>query len=194
MKNIVAFELEPTKGQQFRCTICGKKAEYYYKGKGLRHWRVLDLGTTQILIESEAPRVKCKIHGVHTAKVPWARHHSTFTRDFEDTVAWLSLHCSRKTVAEFMRISWNTVGPIISRCKKDADSHPKIRFNNLKTEKQKSKIDFIARIEAMNNNIKLTIRMTYGFRNIGNMIDMIMLRCSHIPIFLPGRPFGAHTY
>ena len=37
LKNIVAFELEPTKGQQFRCTICGKKAEYYDKGKGLRH-------------------------------------------------------------------------------------------------------------------------------------------------------------
>ena len=88
----------------------------------------------------------------------------------------------------------NTVGPIISRCKKDADSHPEIRFNNLKTEKQKSKIDFIARIEAMNNKIKLTIRMAYGFRHIENMIDMIMLRCSHIPIFLPGRTYLAHTY
>ena len=138
LKNIVAFELEPTKGQQFRCTICGKKAEYYDKGKGLRHWRALDLGTTQILIESEAPRVKCKIHGVHTAKVPWARHITAIL---------------------------NTA---------------KYKLSN-------------ARIEAMNNKIKLTIRMAYGFRNIGNMIDMIMLRCSHIPIFLPGRTFlGSH--
>ena len=44
-----------------------------------------------------------------------------------------------------------------------------------------------ARIEATNNKIKLSIRIAYGFRNIGNMIDMIMLRCSDIPIFLPGR-------
>ena len=44
-----------------------------------------------------------------------------------------------------------------------------------------------ARIEATNNKIKLSIRMAYGFRNIDNMLDLIMLRCSGIPIFLPGR-------
>ena len=42
-----------------------------------------------------------------------------------------------------------------------------------------------ARIEAVNNKIKLTIRMAYGFRNIDNMIDMIMLRCSDIEVQLP---------
>ena len=42
-----------------------------------------------------------------------------------------------------------------------------------------------ARIEAVNNKIKLTIRMAYGFRNIDNMIDMIMLRCSDIEVNLP---------
>ena len=42
-----------------------------------------------------------------------------------------------------------------------------------------------ARIEAINNKIKLSIRMAYGFRNIGNMIDMIMLRCSELTVPLP---------
>lgn len=42
-----------------------------------------------------------------------------------------------------------------------------------------------ARIEAVNNKIKLSIRMAYGFRNMDNMIDMIMLRCSDIKIQLP---------
>ena len=42
-----------------------------------------------------------------------------------------------------------------------------------------------ARIEAINNKIKLSIRMAYGFRNIANMMAMIMLRCSDIKVQLP---------
>lgn len=42
-----------------------------------------------------------------------------------------------------------------------------------------------ARIEAVNNKIKLSIRMAYGFRNMTNMIDMIMLRCSELTVPFP---------
>lgn len=44
-----------------------------------------------------------------------------------------------------------------------------------------------ARIEATNTKIKLTVRMGYGFRNIDNLIALVMLRCSDLPINLPGR-------
>ena len=44
-----------------------------------------------------------------------------------------------------------------------------------------------ARIEATNNKIKLSVRMAYGFRNIDNLISMIMLRCGGLNIGLPGR-------
>ena len=44
-----------------------------------------------------------------------------------------------------------------------------------------------ARIEATNNKIKLIIRKAYGFRNIQNMLDMVYLVCSNLPISLPGR-------
>ena len=44
-----------------------------------------------------------------------------------------------------------------------------------------------ARIEATNNKIKLSVRMAYGFRNIDNLISMIMLRCGGVNIDLPGR-------
>jgi hypothetical protein len=30
--------------------------------------------------------------------------------------------------------------------------------------------------------------MGYGFRNIDNLIALIMLRCSNLPVNLPGRP------
>ena len=42
-----------------------------------------------------------------------------------------------------------------------------------------------ARIEAFNNEIKVIIRMVYGFRNTDNLIAMIKLRCSGLPIRLP---------
>jgi transposase len=47
-----------------------------------------------------------------------------------------------------------------------------------------------ARVEAINNKIKVTIRMAYGFRNIDNLIAMIMMRCSNLPFSLPGRRPG----
>ena len=37
-----------------------------------------------------------------------------------------------------------------------------------------------ARIESMNNKIKVLIRKSYGFRNIQNLIDMIMIVCSDL--------------
>lgn len=42
-----------------------------------------------------------------------------------------------------------------------------------------------ARVEAANNKIKLSIRMAYGFRNMANMVDMVMLRCSELTVPLP---------
>ena len=51
-----------------------------------------------------------------------------------------------------------------------------------------------ARIESTNNKIKLTVRMAYGFRNIDNLLDMIMLRCSDISVQLPyQRLISTHT-
>ena len=45
-----------------------------------------------------------------------------------------------------------------------------------------------ARIEAVNNKIKLVIRMAYGFRNIGNMLAMVMLKCGCYTVSLPWDP------
>ena len=45
-----------------------------------------------------------------------------------------------------------------------------------------------ARVEAVNNKIKVAIRQGYGFRNIDNLIALVMLRCSDPRPALPGRP------
>jgi len=44
-----------------------------------------------------------------------------------------------------------------------------------------------ARIEAINNKIKVTIRMGYGYRNINNLIALVKLKCGGYNIILPKR-------
>jgi transposase len=80
----------------------------------------LDLGTVQVLLEAEAPRVSCRQHGVTVAAVPWARHQARFTRQFEDQAAWLATHSAKSTVSNLMRIAWRTVGHIIERVTAEA--------------------------------------------------------------------------
>lgn len=43
------------------------------------------------------------------------------------------------------------------------------------------------RVEAVNNKVKVAVRMAYGFRNAGNLIALLMLRCSDVRPALPGR-------
>ena len=42
-----------------------------------------------------------------------------------------------------------------------------------------------ARLEASDNRIKVTIRMTYGFHHVSSLIALIMLRCGGLDIHLP---------
>jgi transposase len=75
----------------------------------------LDLGVVMVVLEADAPRVACREHGVTVAAVPWARHGSGFTRDFEDQAAWLAVHTSKSAITQLLRIAWRTVGAIIAR-------------------------------------------------------------------------------
>ena len=48
-----------------------------------------------------------------------------------------------------------------------------------------------ARLEAVNNKIKTTIKTTIkmgcGYRNLGNLIALVMLKCGGLDLQLPGR-------
>ena len=45
-----------------------------------------------------------------------------------------------------------------------------------------------ARVESVNNGIKLIVKMGFGYRNFDNLRAMVMLKHSGLPIELPGRP------
>ena len=44
-----------------------------------------------------------------------------------------------------------------------------------------------ARVEAVNNKIKLIVKMAYGFKNLDSLFSMVMLKCSDLQVELPGR-------
>jgi transposase len=103
-----------------RCGICRRRSPGYDLGDGRRRWRALDLGTTLAFIEGDAPRVRCRRHGVVVCAVPWARHDSRFTTAFEDQTAWLAVNTSKSAVAELMRVAWRTIGGICERVAAEA--------------------------------------------------------------------------
>jgi transposase len=111
----VVVAVRPRWDERDRCGICRRRSPGFDLGEGRRRWRALDLGTTLAFVEADAPRVRCREHDVVVCAVPWARHGSRFTRSFEDQTAWLAVQCSRKAVAELMRIAWRTVGSICER-------------------------------------------------------------------------------
>ena len=128
---VVVAHVRPRRGARGRCGRCGRKAPSYDRGEGRRRWRGLDLGTVRVWLEADAPRVECPTHGPTVVAVPWARHNAGHTHDFDDTVAWLAVACSKTAVCELMRIAWRTVGAIVARVWADADKTVD-RFANLR--------------------------------------------------------------
>jgi transposase len=76
----------------------------------------------RVFLEAESPRVNCPVHGPTVVQVPWARHGAWHTRAFDETVAWLAVRSSKSAVTELMRVSWRTVGSIVTRVQVDIDA------------------------------------------------------------------------
>lgn len=55
----VVAHVRPRKRARQRCGRCGARAGWYDRGEGRRRWRDLDLATTPMLLEADAPRVNC---------------------------------------------------------------------------------------------------------------------------------------
>ena len=118
----VVASVRPRKGATRRCGICSRRCAREDLGEGSRRWRTLDLGSIPTYLEADAPRVRCREHGIVVVAFPWARHRARHSSMFEDQVAWLAKHTSRSAVEELMRIAWRSVGAIVSRVVADAHS------------------------------------------------------------------------
>lgn len=111
----LVISVRPPWQDRDRCGQCRRRYPGFDLGEGRRRWRALDLGTAFTVLEADSPRVSCPEHGVTVVSVPWARHGSRFTREFEDQVAWLVTHTSQSTVATMMRIAWRSVSGVVTR-------------------------------------------------------------------------------
>jgi transposase len=114
-EGVVVACVRPGRGQRRRCGVCRRRSPGYDRGEGRRRWRALDLGRVRAFVEADAPRVRCPVHGVVVAAVPWARHGAGHTVGFDQAVAWLATVCSKTAVVELMRIAWRSVGAIVAR-------------------------------------------------------------------------------
>lgn len=98
------------------CSRCGQTGRgVHLHDRRLKRWRHLDLGSTRCFIECELRRVWCPDCGAQFEAVGWARPGSRYTRDFEDTVAWLAQQMAKTPVAGLLRIGWDSVGRIVQR-------------------------------------------------------------------------------
>lgn len=112
---VVVAHVRPRRAGRGRCGRCAVRAPWYDHGEGRRRWRALDLGTVEVFLEADAPRVNCPVHGPTVRQMPWARHGAGHTLAFDQQVAWLATQCSKSAITQLMRVAWRTVGSIISR-------------------------------------------------------------------------------
>lgn len=108
---IVTVALRSTKPV---CSGCGAGG-LQIKEHRLKRWRHLDLGAGRCHIECLLRRVYCPGCGDVYERVPWARAGSPYTRDFEDTVAFLAQQMAKMPITRLMRIGWRSVGKILTR-------------------------------------------------------------------------------
>lgn len=103
--------------RKLHCPVCGHQtvAAYEVRRRDVSSWRHLDLGTWRLEVRAELRRLTCPIHGVRVEAVPFARHGSGFTADFEALVAWLATKTDKTTITRLVRIDWETVGRICAR-------------------------------------------------------------------------------
>ena len=109
----LVIDVAPTT-RRARCGCCGRKCRAGYDARQ-RRWRHLDFSGMRVELRYRIRRVDCSRCGVTTEMVPWAAPSSTFTYDFEDTVALLAQSTDKTTVCKLMGIAWETVGSVVTR-------------------------------------------------------------------------------
>jgi transposase len=102
--------------QLLTCPLCPYTTRYRYDTRPEPSWwRGLDFGTAPVLVRANLRRLDCPTHGVLVEGVPFARHRTRFTRDFEDLTAFLATRTDKTTIARFVRVDWDTIGRICER-------------------------------------------------------------------------------
>jgi len=99
-----------------RCAGCGTCRGLQVRDRRVKRWRHLDLGACRCVVECELRRLDCRRCGrLALEPVRWARAGASYTRDFEDVVAWLCQQMAKTPITKLLRIGWGSVGKIVER-------------------------------------------------------------------------------
>ncbi|MGH3500227.1 MAG: ISL3 family transposase [Nocardioidaceae bacterium] len=103
--------------RRLQCPLCDHTSRFRYDTRPAPSWwRHLDFGSTTVVrVRADLRRLRCPTHKVVVEAVPFARHRSGFTREFEDLTAFLATKTDKTTITRFLRIDWDTIGRICER-------------------------------------------------------------------------------
>lgn len=132
LRGQVVVSVRPWRVAASRCAVCGRRCPGFDRGRGRRRWRTFNVGVVACYLEADAPRVRCREHGVRVAAVPWARPDAGHTHGFDAQVAWLVRHMPKSAVCQLVGVSWRTVGRIVTRVVTDLDAAGADRLDGLR--------------------------------------------------------------
>jgi transposase len=102
--------------RRLQCPQCSFSTAACYDTRPVSsRWRHTDMGRWKVLVRAGLRRLVCPTHGVRVEAVPFARHRSRFSRDFEDLVAFLATKTDKTTITRLSRVDWDSVGRICER-------------------------------------------------------------------------------
>ena len=104
------------RSRRLTCPCCEFTTRARYDTRPvLSWWRHVDFGRFRVEVRAGLRRMACPEHGVIVEAVPFARHHSRFTHDFEDVMAFLTTKTDKTSICRFLRLDWDTIGRIADR-------------------------------------------------------------------------------
>lgn len=102
--------------RRLHCPECGFTTGARYDTRPVfSTWRHTDMGRWKVQVRAGLRRLACPTHGARVEAVPFARHRSGFSRDFEDLVAYLATKTDKTTITRLSRVDWDSVGRICER-------------------------------------------------------------------------------
>lgn len=108
------------RARRLACPHCDYRTRARYDTRPVwSWWRHLDFGRFRVEIRTGLRRLACPEHGVLVETVPFARHGTRFTRDFEAVAAFLTTRTDKTSICRFLRVDWDTIGRIAERVTAD---------------------------------------------------------------------------
>jgi transposase len=94
------------------CPNCQSK-RFVFRGKKLRQFRSIPIGSKQVFIEFEVPRIMClACKVIRQAEIAFSKKRRTFTKAFERYVLELSRHMTILDISRHLKTSWGMIKDI----------------------------------------------------------------------------------